>query len=333
MPPKYSVILPVCHGGRFLHTALSTLARVIVPQGGAEVLVVGDSPDAIAPEAEGESAPQFQFLKHSGSRSAALNAACAAAQGEIWVFADDDCAFPTDWLLRIERALHDHPKAAVIGGRDELPAQAGLFDRALDHALNSFVGTGGIRTSAGLRAGRYYPKLWNMTIRAGAARLASPGSAFFDPDLAVHEDVDLIERIAKNGAEVVHVPEIVVGHYRDTTFLSFFQRNLRMAGVCRERGIHRRAHRALAAFFAAVPLAGLASTALPALGSLFILLCAGYGTALGATGAASAWKSRRPALAVMVPALIFALHLARAIGYCITSKRKEPACTITRCPK
>lgn len=333
MPPKYSVILPVCHGGRFLHTALSTLARVTVPHGGAEVLVVGDSPDALAPEATGESGPQFRFLKNSGSRSAALNAACSAARGEIWVFADDDCAFPADWLLRIERALHDHPRAAVIGGRDELPAQAGLFDRALDHTLNSFVGTGGIRTSAGFRAGRYYPKLWNMTIRADAARRASDESAWFDPDLAVHEDVELIERIARSGAEVAHVPEVVVGHYRDTTFPSFFLRNLRMARVCRERGIHRRAHLALAAFFAAVPLAGLAATAWPALAPLFILPCAGYGAALGATGFASAWKSRRPALSVLVPALVFALHLARAIGYCLAPNRKEPRCTTTHSPK
>jgi glycosyltransferase involved in cell wall biosynthesis len=333
MHPKYSVIVPVCHGGRFLHTALSTLARVAMPHGGVEVLVVGDGPDALAPEATGEFAPEFRFLKHSGCRSAALNAACAAARGEIWVFADDDCSFPADWLLRIERALHDHPRVAVIGGRDELPAQAGLFDRALDHALNSFVGTGGIRTGTGLRAGRYYPKLWNMTIRADAARKACDDDAWFDPDLAVHEDVELIERIARSGAEVAHVPEVVVGHYRDTTFPSFFLRNLRMARVCRERGIHRRAHLALASFFAAVPLAGLAAAASPALGFLFILPCAAYGTALGATGFACAWKSSRPALAVMVPALVFALHLARAIGYCLTPTRKEPRCTTTHCPK
>jgi GT2 family glycosyltransferase len=333
MVPRYSVILPVCHGGKFLQTALSTLARVTVPQGDVEVLVVGDGMGALAPEGAGESGPKFRFLKHSGCRSAALNAACAAARGDIWVFADDDCAFPVEWLLRIERALHDHPKAAVIGGRDELPPQAGLFDCALDHALNSFIGTGGIRTGAGLRTGRYYPKLWNMTIRADAARLASVGSSFFDPDLAVHEDVELIERIAKSGAAIVHVPEIVVGHYRDTTFPSFFLRNLRMAGVCRERGIHCRAHLALAAFFVAMPLTGLASTALPALGPLFVLPCVGYGTALGATGVASAWKSRRPALAAMVPALVFALHLARAIGYCLTPSRKEPPCTTTHSPK
>lgn len=333
MHPRYSVILPICHGGKFLHTALSTLGRVAVPQGGVEVLVVGDSPDALAPEAAGKSAPGFRFLKHSGSRSSALNAACAAAKGDFWIFADDDCAFPADWLLRIERALHDNTQAAVIGGRDELPPQAGLFDQALDHALNSFIGTGGIRTGAGLRAGRYYPKLWNMTIRADAARRAAGESAWFDPDLGVHEDVELIDRIARSGAEVVHAPEIVVGHYRDTTFPSFFLRNMRMAGVCRERGIHGRAHLALAAFFVAMPLAGLASTALPALGTLFALPFTGYGTALGATGVASAWKSRRPALAAMVPALVFALHLARAIGYCLTPNRKERPCTTTHCPK
>jgi hypothetical protein len=295
--------------------------------------VVGDRPGALQREAAGESALRFRVLDHPGSRSSALNAACAAARGDIWIFADDDCAFPADWLQRIELAIHNHPWAAVIGGRDELPPQARLFDRALDHALNAFVGTGGIRTGAGIRAGRYYPKLWNMTVRADAIRRASAGSTFFDPGLAVHEDVDLIERIIRNGGQVTHVPEIVVGHFRDTTFPSFFLRNLRMARVCRERGIHRRAHLALAAFFTAVPLAGLASPLLPALGPLFLLLCAGYGSALGATGLARAWKSCQPALAVAVPALIFALHLARAIGYCLTPGRKEPRCATTHYPE
>lgn len=315
MPPRYSVILPICHGGKFLHTALSTLARVAVPQGGVEVLVVGDSPDALAPEMAGADSPEFRFLRHAGNRSAALNAACTAARGEIWIFADDDCAFPADWLLRIERALDDHPRAAVIGGRDVLPPQARHFDRALDHALNSFAGTGGIRTHSGLRAGRYYPKLWNMTVRADAARQASPHAMFFDPDLAVHEDVELVERIANKNAEIVHVPEVVVHHYRDTTFPSFFLRNLRMAKVCRERGIHRRAHLALAAFFAALPLTGLTSMVFPAMSPVPLLLCAGYGTLLCATGLVSAWQSRQLSLAITVPALIVALHVARALGF------------------
>jgi len=314
MPPRYSVILPICHGGKFLHIALSTLARVAVPQEGVEVLVVGDSPDALAPETAAPS-PEFRFLRHLGNRSTALNVACSAARGEVWIFADDDCAFPADWLLRIERALADHPRAAVIGGRDVLPPQARHFDRALDHALNSFAGTGGIRNHSGLRVGRYYPKLWNMTIRADAARRVSPQAMFFDPDLAVHEDVDLVERIAKQNAEIVHVPEIVVHHYRDTTFPSFFLRNLRMAKVCRERGIHRRAHLALVSFFTILPLTGLISMVFPAMSPVPLLHSAGYGTLLCTTGLVSAWQSRQPSLAITVPALIVALHVARALGF------------------
>ncbi len=115
-----------------------------------------------------------------------------------------------------------NPDAVVIGGRDELPQTAGTFDLALDQTLNSFAGTGGIRRNSGSKVGRYYPKLWNMTVRADAARQAAVKSMIFNPMLPVHEDVDLVERIIRQGGQVVHAPEIVVGHFRDTNFSSFF---------------------------------------------------------------------------------------------------------------
>jgi hypothetical protein len=322
MSTKYSVILPVCHGGAFLRTALSTLSKVAIPAGGAEFLVVGEGWERVPPDASEDAAGRFRFLRHAGkNRSSALNAACKQANGDVWVFADDDCAFPQDWLLRIDRAIGEHPEAAVIGGRDELPPHAGLFDLALDHALNSFAGTGGIRTNSARRAGRYHPKLWNMTIRADAARRVTHGEAVFDPGLAVHEDVELIDRIAKGGGTIVHAPEIVVGHYRDTTFGSFFLRNLRMARVCRERGIHRPAHAALISFFASLLGTGLSAAAFPALWAVHGLLVGAYGSLLGAAGISGAWKARRPILALAVPALIVGLHVSRALGFALPKNR------------
>ena len=156
-----------------------------------------------------------------------------------------------------------------------------------------------------------------MTIRADAARLVTHGEAVFDPDLAVHEDVELIDRIAKGGGTIIHVPEIVVGHYRDTTFGSFFLRNLRMARVCRERGIHRPAHAALISLFASLLCTGLAAAAFPALWAVHGLLVGAYGSLLGAAGISGAWKARRPLLALAVPALILGLHVSRALGFAL----------------
>lgn len=315
MPPKYSVILPVCHAGKFLYAALESLAQTSSPQAGFEILVVGDSPDMDIARSKIMPANRSVFIRHGGSRAAALNAACAVAQGEIWVFADDDCVFPKDWLLRIERALKDHPEAAVVGGRDQLPKVAALFDTSLDHALNSFAGTGGIRNDFSIRAGNYYPKLWNMIIRAEAAIRVSPGHDIFNTNLCVHEDVELVDRIIKNGGQVLYEPEIVVGHYRDTNFPSFFCRNLHMAQVCRAKGIHRRAHLAAVCFFVAIFLTAAAAPVLSASAWTFGVLSGSYATLLGLTGLTAAWRSHRPVLALTVPALIISLHVARAIGF------------------
>lgn len=318
MTAKYSVIIPVCHGGAFLGTALSTLSKVAIPPGGAEFLIVGESREIVPTIVPENAADRFLLVRHHGpNRSSMLNAACGQAAGDVWVFADDDCSFPQDWLLRIDRAIAEHPEAAVLGGRDELPSRAGLFDMALDRALNSFAGTGGIRTNASYRAGRYHPKLWNMVVRADAARRVASGGAVFDPNLAVHEDVDLIERIVKSGGPIVHEPDIVVGHYRDTTFGSFFLRNLRMARVCREKGIHIRAHAALVLLFTVLLGTGFAAPAFPALWPIHVLMFGAYGALLCSAGVAGAWQARRPTLTLAVPAFILALHISRALGFAL----------------
>jgi GT2 family glycosyltransferase len=326
MQPKYSVLIPVCHGGSFLSTALATLKKVAVPEKGFEVVLVGDSPEILKNMTSLQ--PEIRYIrKHAGSRAAALNAACAAARGCFWVFADDDCIFPQDWLLRIEHSLAVNPDAVVIGGRDELPHTAGAFDLALDQTLNSFAGTGGIRRNSGSKVGRYYPKLWNMTVRADAARQAAVKSMIFDPTLPVHEDVDLVERIIRQGGQVVHAPEIVVGHFRDTNFISFFFRNFRMARVCRVLGLHRHAHLALAAVVPGLLLFGIVTIAAPALKSVFFLLIGMYITALLLTGIGRALKTRRISLVILVPLLILTLHTARGLGYCLPAKPKESLCS------
>jgi GT2 family glycosyltransferase len=315
MLPHYSVIIPVCHGGVFLQRAAASLNRLKAPADGFEILIVGEAAELDAVESIPRELDTIRIIRHSGNRSSALNEACAAAKGNILVFADDDCVFPDDWLLRIEEALGRHPEADVIGGSDRLPENAGLFDQALDHALNSIAATGGIRKDAGLGAGQYYPKLWNMVVRAQAGRLAARPEGLFDTNLHVHEDVDLVERIRQNDGKVLYVPDIVVGHYRDTNLRSFVLRNMHMARVCRKKGIHTRAHLALALFFGTMLVSAGAATFLYPASLTLKLLFGGYAALLAASGLDAARNSRRPALLFAVPGLIFALHAARATGY------------------
>ena len=325
--PKFSVILPVCHGGKFLAHALATLADVSAPQDGFEVIIAGNKPEMNDPAVFTFNRMQSRTVDCEGNRSVILNAACAAARGSIWVFADDDCIFPGDWLLNIEHALIAHPEAVVLGGVEFLPHGAGVFDLALDEALNSFAGTGGVRGGRGVRAGRYYPKLWNMTVLAAAAKKATLDGQdqclIFDPSLCVHEDVDLVQRIEACGGKVAYVPEVMVGHYRDTNFVSFFKRNMCMARICRRLGINRGAHLALVALMIGFPTMGVASLVVEELKGFFLAALGVYTAVVILTGSKGAVKKKRAVLAGVIPGLIVALHVAKAAGYILPFSVKE----------
>jgi GT2 family glycosyltransferase len=316
---KYSVILPVCHGGKFLTQALVTLANVTFPPGGFEVIIAGEKQAVSGLSDFNSDQAQLRIVENEGNRSEILNAACIAARGSVWVFADDDCAFPDDWLLTIEDALIAHPDAVVLGGVDILAPGAGVFDLALDEVLNSFAGTGGVRRGSRIRAGRYYPKLWNMIVLADAAKQVVLDAAhqrlIFDPSLCVHEDVDLSQRITASGGKVVYAPDVRVWHCRDTNFASFFKRNMLMAQICRRLVIHRGAHLTLVALVMGLPAMGIASLAVPTLMTVFVFMAAIYGIAVSVAGVKGAVKKKRVVLTGLIPALIAALHVARVAGY------------------
>ena len=105
---EFSVILPVCHGGRFLEAALASLLRMDYPPECVEVIAaVADSERdsaAVAQAAERATLPVHCVGVPAGRRAVRLNAACAAARGQVLVFGDDDGLFPSDWLRRLHHA-------------------------------------------------------------------------------------------------------------------------------------------------------------------------------------------------------------------------------------
>jgi len=316
--PQYSVILPVCHGGKFLADALTSLKAVNPPGAGFEVIITGKIEKMKNSNISYFSEPDWRIVECGGNRSDMLNAACAVARGNIWVFSDDDCIFPLDWLVQVEKSIQENPAASILGGADVLIPGASGFDVALDVALNSWIGTGGTRSDKDIKAGGYYPKLWNMTVTADAAKRAAldyPKSAWiFDPALSVHEDVDLAERIKNLGGQVVYAPHVAVLHSRDTTFIDFLRRNMDMARVCRQKGIHRWPHLFLAAAIIGAPV--LLALSLVASASKILFIVYGlYIAVVGLIGLKGAVLKKHAVLIILIPGLIILLHFARAVGY------------------
>lgn len=322
--PDFSVIMPVCHGGRFLREALDSLHAMEYDAGAFELLVSGRTGDEearrLTRQLKEVALFRVEYVPCEATiRSAQLNAAIASAAGRFLAFTDDDCVPPPRWLRDWRAELDARPEAGAMGGSDEWPSGGRAFDHALDWVLNSYVGTGGIRTTA-KGIGQYYPRLWNMAIpRAVALAAALPGRGdrpqVFNESFDVNEDVELVERIARTGKEVAYAPQVRVRHHRDTTLFSFLRRNFGMAQACRRLGLHRLPHTLLAG--GALAVSALAAlSAWPGPWRIALTACVGaYALVLLGSALAALAAKRRAEMLFLVPALLAGVHAARAAGF------------------
>jgi cellulose synthase/poly-beta-1,6-N-acetylglucosamine synthase-like glycosyltransferase len=331
----FSILLPVCHGGKFLYQSLHSLRDIDFPYHRFEVLVAGSigdeqSKNILESEAALTAYPARYIECPDMNRAGLLNKACSAAKGNTLAFADDDCIFFPDWLTKLEHVLKLENNIGVIGGEENFLGDTSSFDLALDYVLNSFLGTGGVRKGRGSRIGKYYPKLWNMAIpRDVAINVALTEERdvlhIFNESLDVHEDVDLADRIERSGKRVIFAPEVRIGHYRDTTFKSFFLRNMAMARTCKRLRVHQIPHIMLSIFISSIAVLAIFSLIFSPLRSVIGIVMGIY-TAVLLVGAIGGFKrTRRWQMLVMIPVLLSSLHFARGLGYLFPWKNQKSA--------
>jgi GT2 family glycosyltransferase len=321
----FTIILPVCHGGHFLRMALSSIRRLDYLSDRMEVLVAGAEQDAVSrgivrDEAVSSGYDIFHISCARSSRAAMLNVACAVARGRVLVFADDDCVFLPDWLQKLDDVFERENNIGVVGGLDRAGPNEPPLNIALDYVLNSFAGTGGLRSKKGPRVGKYYPKLWNMAIlREVALGVAIRGregpSQVFNEALDVHEDVELIDRIEKTGKQIIFAPEVIVMHSRDTTILSFTRRSFNMARTSRSVGVHRLPHISLAAFILGMIVLTVASVVSEPLRIVLVGTGAIYIMTLLLSAIVGFIRTRQFSIFIYVPLLLMALHFSRGLGF------------------
>jgi GT2 family glycosyltransferase len=319
-----SLVIPVCHGGRFLRAALDSTLTLDYPADRMELLVTFRTEDrdarlAVTQTAAGAPFAVRSIVSSQSNRAARLNRACAAARGRLLAFTDDDCVLPPDWLRAIESVMASDPNIGAVGGRDEVLTEH-AFDLALDWVLNAPVGAGRYRLGPDRGKDRYYPKLWNMAVvREVAESVALPAQdsipGVFDDSLPAHEDVELMRRIEASGRKLVYAPEVRVSHHRDTTLLSFMWRNFRMARVCRREGLHRLPHRVLSAACIGASLLAVAALAVPSLGIFITAVFGLYAAVLLVSAVVGAVAKRSLAAVLHIPLMLAGLHIARGLGY------------------
>ncbi len=333
----FSVILPVCHSGRFLRAALRSLKELDYPTDEFEVLVAGSRDDEesrrIVVEEAGDAAVSVRYVPSPFDHKAAfLNAACREARGRFWIFTDDDCRFIPDWLGRYQEALTGDPLIGLVGGPDILEEGASGFDHSLDYVLRSPLVRGRSSLLPGRRLVKYYPKLFNMGISRRAAldissaRMSESAGiretetlCVFDEALKVHEDVDLGERIGKSGRKLIFAEDVYVKHFRDTNWRSFLMRNFRLGGACRRLGTHRLAQTLLALLVLGTGASLAAALMNGTLGGIVLVIPGAYAALLAAAGLHGSLKLRSFGALFRIPGLLAGLHFSRGLGYIIPS--------------
>ena len=211
--PVVSVVVPARNAGHTLPRAVeAALAQDPSP---AEVVVaVGPSEDDTA-EVAAALATEHRGLVRvvenpTGRTPDGLNAAIAAARGQVIARVDTHAVLPPGYLARALAALRA-TGAGNVGGIQRPTAEDG-FARAVASAMRSPAGTGGARYRSGSVAGAV------DTVYLGVFRReALEAVGGFDPTFTRNQDAELNLRLTRAGYLVWLEPDMVVAYHPRST--------------------------------------------------------------------------------------------------------------------
>lgn len=195
---KISIIIPVKPGG------------AVAAIGGLRSLDP-DSPDHEIIVAEGQ--------KPSRQR----NMAAREATGDILYFLDDDALVVPDALKRITASFKELNVAAV-GGPSLTPADDSTFQKSIAWALSSSFGGGAIRNryrSVGKLRDTDDRELILCNLAFRREVYLSFGG--LDERLYPNEENELIDRLLKSGARLLHDPEMFIRRSQRSTLAAFIR--------------------------------------------------------------------------------------------------------------
>ena len=222
--PEVSILIPTHQRRQALRAALESLARQTIDSGSYEVLVATDAcSDGTAEMIDGLAVPYelSRVTPQGRGRSAAVNAALAAARGEVAIVLDDDMRVVPEFA---ERHRSHHPvgsRRCVLGAvpveLEEGSTHAARYVKAkFDLHLSRLSDPDHLALPRSFYTG-------NASLRAEVLREVGG----FDESFGIYgnEDVELSLRLRKAGVELGYDPEALayqeygkdlVGLQRDT---------------------------------------------------------------------------------------------------------------------
>lgn len=210
----YSIIIPVYNRPDETEDLLASLAAQTCRN--FEVVVVEDGstvPCREVIEKYAQTIPVKYFFKPNEGRSIARNYGMEHAEGDCFIFFDSDCVIPADYFEKLERMSAEEP-FDCFGGPDAADASFTPVQKAINHAMTSFLTTGGIRGGK-VRLEKFTPRTFNMGFtREVYARIGGFREMF-------SEDIDMSTRIRLAGFSIGLFPELPVYHKRRVDFRKF----------------------------------------------------------------------------------------------------------------
>ncbi|MCA1782624.1 MAG: glycosyltransferase family 2 protein [Dermatophilaceae bacterium] len=204
--PSVTVIIPVLNEARHLADAVAMVQRQDYPGELDVVLAVGPSDDGteeIAARISAADARVTTVPNPSGRTPQGLNAAIAAARGEIVVRVDGHSELPPDYV-RVAVAELRRVGADNVGGVMDAQGRS-PFERAVACAMKSPLGVGGARFHVGGKASRVETVYLGVFRREALERVGG-----YDEHFARAQDWEMNHRIRQGGGVVWFTPDLKV---------------------------------------------------------------------------------------------------------------------------
>jgi GT2 family glycosyltransferase len=253
--PALSVVIPVRNDAAHLEDAVDAVLAQEYPQPFEVVLGVGPSEDGTETVAAKLAAdnPRVRVVENpKGLTSAGLNAAIAAATGDVLARVDGHCELAPGYLRRAVTTLRA-TGADNVGGVQEARGRT-PFERAVAAAMTSRFGVGNARFHYGGAPGPVDTVYLGVFRRDALARVGG-----FDETLVRNQDYELNWRLRDTGGTVWFDPDLRVT-YRPRPSLRALARQYFEYGQWK-REMLRRHPRSLRARQTAPPVALVANVA------------------------------------------------------------------------
>lgn len=212
----FSVIVPVYNREDEVRELLASLAaqtsrdfEVVITEDGSSLPCRG-----VVEEYAARGLDVKYFYKENEGRSIARNHSMERARGDYFVFFDSDCVIPPDYFEKLGRMLAERP-LDCFGGPDAADESFSTTQKAINHAMTSFLTTGGIRGGK-VSLEKFTPRTFNM----GYSRRVWERVGGFREMFS--EDIDMSTRVRHAGFSIGLYPDLPVYHKRRVDFRKFF---------------------------------------------------------------------------------------------------------------